>query len=716
MRNVCKSLGLITALALPLLAASRPVIIEESARLRAPDTTLYQYFGQPVATNGEYALVGASRTDYGGGNEIAHYYALLYRRVGGQWIFQQELRHEQHEYDSYTYPMALAMKGDLAAVELNGNLRPYRLTASGWVQENSSDGPCEEVEVDAGRILCGLGGWDGRVHERLSNGTWSHAFLPGQPRCCDDEFWGGPVDISGNRVILGTPYVYDLEPQEIPIYQRTSPGLWQLLTKLQVPADTFRLGADVTIRGDDAFVVGGNGAYVWRLSESFGEPVDRLLTLGGYVPANYTNLEKHGEFVAMLRNHPDLGAAIHLFRLNDAGRYEEAAVLVTRDRAPLSGLFEITGNTVIAGGSNASYVFDLPAALAATPVRRENFENGSAAAWTALAGAQFSIATRGTNRVLRQSSTTGDARALLNGFSAAHQAIEADIRPTAFGCSDCWVGLMTRYRDAQNFYYATLRGSGTVQLRRMRGGVFTTLASAPLAVTVNRNYRVRLESIGNTHSVYVDGIRQVQFSDPVATGAGSAGITMYRARADFDNVVASGNPRTTLYRNDFASSQGAWTFTGAGQWTQAGGVFSQSSVTGDARAAIGTPTDDQVVEARVRPTSYAAPQGTQERWSGLIARYRDAQNYYYVTLRSGGTVSLRKLTNGAITTLTSAPLNVSLGTTYLLRLEAVGNQLRVFVNGDQLLQAQDGSHPSGSGGLVTYKTAVTFDDYVAYQP
>ena len=135
----------------------------------------------------------------------------------------------------------------------------------------------------------------------------------------------------------------------------------------------------------------------------------------------------------------------------------------------------------------------------------------------------------------------------------------------------------------------------------------------------------------------------------------------------------------------------------------------------EARAVIGGPTEDQIVQARVRQIAWSGA-GTAERWAGVLARYQDDANYYYLHLRSGGTVSLRKLVNGAITTLASTPLAVSLGTQYTLRLEVVGNQLRGYVNGNLLLQAMDSSHVAGISGLMTNKAAAQFDDYIAYQP
>ena len=146
------------------------------------------------------------------------------------------------------------------------------------------------------------------------------------------------------------------------------------------------------------------------------------------------------------------------------------------------------------------------------------------------------------------------------------------------------------------------------------------------------------------------------------------------------------------------------------------GRCGENSIGGDARATIGTPTDDQVVQASVRPIAYAPASGTQERWSGLMARYTNDSNYYYLSMRSGNTLSLRKLQFGAITTLATAPLTVNLNTAHTLRLEAVGDQLRGYVDGVLAVQATDGSLTDGSVGLVTYKAAVNFDDFDAYQP
>jgi pectate lyase len=138
-------------------------------------------------------------------------------------------------------------------------------------------------------------------------------------------------------------------------------------------------------------------------------------------------------------------------------------------------------------------------------------------------------------------------------------------------------------------------------------------------------------------------------------------------------------------------------------------------VAGTTRAVIGVPTDDQSVDVRARPTTFAGT-GNGERWFGVMARYVDDANYYYLSLRSTNTVSLRKLTHGAITVLGTYSLPITLGTWYRLRIEAVGTQVRGYVNGILVAEATDTTHARGAAGPITYRAAVDFDDYRAIQP
>jgi hypothetical protein len=122
------------------------------------------------------------------------------------------------------------------------------------------------------------------------------------------------------------------------------------------------------------------------------------------------------------------------------------------------------------------------------------------------------------------------------------------------------------------------------------------------------------------------------------------------------------------------------------------------------------------VEFKVRATAFASGGGTGDRWFGAMARYTNDTNYYYVSMRSGGTISLRKVVNGVITVLATANMPVAVNNWYTLRLEAVGSRLRAYVDGKLALEAADSAHASGRTGMVTYRTAAQFQLFRAVQP
>ena len=50
------------------------------------------------------------------------------------------------------------------------------------------------------------------------------------------------------------------------------------------------------------------------------------------------------------------------------------------------------------------------------------------------------------------------------------------------------------------------------------------------------------------------------------------------------------------------------------------------------------------------------------------------------------------------------------------RLDAIGGQLRAYLDGRLLFEASDATHPVGNSGMTTFKTHAEFKEFVAYQP
>jgi hypothetical protein len=421
----------------------------------------------------------------------------------------------------------------------------------------------------------------------------------------------------------------------------------------------------------------------------------------------------------LLRPRAQDDGAVGVFQRVSPGEWEYLAKLVPSTGRLSGRSADSSGNRVVAQGSDAVYVFDLPDDFSQPLPLQDDFQLGSAPAWSPQPGGSFSVVAPDTlSLVYRQQSLAGNATSVLNDGPWANQSIQADVKPLEFQGADRWLGLAVRYVDANNYYYVTMRSSNALQLRRIVNGAFVTLAAAPLTVTPGRTYHLRLEAIGGTLRVFVDGAPVLRARDQ-SHAEGRAAILMYRTRADYDNVVATPNPRTLLLKDDFESTDAAWwTPHGDGQWNVvdegSSRVYQQSSLAGGARSLTGVnATTDQIIQARVKATAFGAGPG---RWFGLIARYQDDNNYYYITVRNDNTVSLRRLLNGAVYELDTAPLTVAANTWYALRFEAVGDALRAYVNGRMLLEQRDMSFQEGAYGVAMYKAAIRVDDFTVVQP
>jgi hypothetical protein len=719
-----------TLLAASFAGTAGPRVLEETARIPAPDPS-YQ-FPVSLAVDGDWLIATGMKevNPHGTSEQDDHSAWLFQRQPDGTWTLVRRL--VQHLYYSGfdIPPMTVDMHGGVAAILHESFSWIFERSGADWISAPSpiiTDGM--DIAVNGGTILAteGYCAWSANAYRKNSSGAWVHVrSTESQPdEFCENEDDRGSLDVSGNANIVFT-WANELYPEpsarifEGP-YGTTNPPQ----TVRVLGPDGFDLWSPVALDLPTALVVGepNGGIYVFT-RDSFGlwAATGRLvrpdlLALGW---PGATTIDMRGGLAVMGSpldsNYGERSGSAAVFQRDANNNFRQVARLLASDRRPIHvfGRSDISGRRVATRADGAVYIFDLPATLTSTPTVQDGFEDGNASDWTPLAGSSFSVVTT-NSRVYRQSSTVGNAASIWGNTDRTNQAVEAHIKPTAYATTtgDKWFGLVTRYLDANNYYYVTLRNNNTVLLRRMLNGVFTTLDSAALPITLNRTYRVRLEAIGTRLRVFVDDQLLGEASDTAITH-GQAGVMMYKTRADYDNVLVSVNPRSTLVSYVFHSdtdSQENWDTLGTWEKT-AEGVFAQSDLASGARAITGVATDDQVVHARMRRTSAA---GTNN-WFGLATRYRDAGNYYYFTLRNNNTIALRKLVNNAIVELDTAPFTVAGNTWYRARFEAIGTQLRVYINDALLLEATDSSHITGRYGPVMYRAAVEYDDILAVQP
>jgi hypothetical protein len=726
---------------------AHPLVIEESSRI-APPPGVETLRGQVALDGNEaVALDFFSYLDEGGEDYWTITSAHLYRRNGTTWTYVRKLAEGlDHSADDATNLEPIAMKDGVLALAFEP-MYIFERENGTWVQKliGAPPGqpsvyhePASEVRVAARRIFLGSGSWGGSIFGKdAATGNWvDQAFLYAESSGDNDNARGADIDLSPNWAVVASPYNSEQLPAPAThVFQRMGTS-WPLHARLvPEPGHTF---GDIAIRDNELFIgdYARFGAGVWRRNFS-NEWVraDSLRTAIDFtIPGPYSDFSyfdaivKSDQYVFQRRWNADRGAfVVNVFQADGgSGPYRHVAILAAKDGIDLGESISVCGRGVLVGGWSGPYYFELPQSFAQPALFHDTFATGNGLGWTSLPGSQFAVVQSGNTRVFRQASTAGDAGAVLDAYDWTNQSIQAEVKPTAVNGSNRWVGLATRRSDASNYYYVTLRSSGIIQLKRNQGGVVATLDGASLPWTLNRTYRLRLESVGTLHRVYVDGNLVLEAWDD-ALSHGRAALLSYRAAADYDNVIVSPFLTQTIYADGSGNASlpptfqpEPWTYAGSGQWSwqyeDANIHFKQTSTTAQARAVVGPEqivNTDQIVEARMRPRAFNA---TGSPWFGLMARYNDPDNNVYVSLRSSNTLTLRKVQNGSIVQLGSAVLTVTPNTWYTVRLEAVGSRLRAYVNGRLVLEATDPQPVIGRVGVVTYRAAADYDDIRAVIP
>jgi hypothetical protein len=527
----------------------------------------------------------------------------------------------------------------------------------------------------------------------------------------DDEYYSPRVDISQNFAIHGS-WGFESEPPNPStafIYAPGAGGNWAqpTVTALTQPGTTNRVSGwsrNVAISASTALIDGD----VFRYSNGQWNHEVRLAGATALDDDDATITAYSGPF-----------SFVKLHRRTSAGAWPVGAELAVSDASSITSVSTNAGRVLLGSyRTPAAFIYEAPTSLDRPALAQDDFQDGDAIGWSTTPGSLFAVASSGTFRFYRQTNTAGNAAALWQAAIGSDQAIQADLTPRAFNGADRWFGLVTRYTDANNYYYVTARSGGGIQLKRMLGGAFTTLGSAALPVALGATNRIRLESVEDHIRVLVNNRPVITVRDTALSG-GQPGLMTYRAQVDFDNIVVNANPAVTAFANDFQQPNFAWQ-TAAGVWNRVQAsatswVYRQSDLTGGARTfLVGQMRGEQIVEADLRPTQFS---GT-DRWVGLMARYLDDSNYHYVTLRSSGSLDIKKLVNGSIQNLVSVPLTVQTNVSYRVRLETIGTRVRVYVNGTLRAEATDASPaPASSGvGLATYKAAMDADNFVVTQP
>ncbi|MBL8270999.1 MAG: hypothetical protein JNL55_31650, partial [Steroidobacter sp.] len=478
-KSWAKTLTCASAVLLSWAATAAPRVLEETAKIPTPDASYIWPIN--VAVDGDWLIATGQKDVENTPGVSQDNSAWLYQRQSnGSWTLVRRLVQYLVLSDGDEPLMNVDMQGGVAAIIREGASWIFERSGSTWVAKPSpivTDGM--DVEVDSGTITVSAGtcDWITNSYRKNPSGAWTLArTTPGEPTPdCENEDERGDVDVSGNAVIVAT-FSDGTNPSSARIFDGPF-GTTPVMTRLLAPSgNLFAFGDPVAIQLPAA-VVGdglpdlGPQAYTrdasghWSHSGALLRPDNLTLR----TPAQ---IELRSGLAIVSQPEDDLlGTGVHtgsisVFQRNTNGTFRYVAKLVPSDRDEALSFgyaAEISGRRVVTRNIQAKsvYIYDLPTDLTVPATLQDNFEDGNAADWTPQAGSLYSVATTASSRVYRQTSIAGNATSLWGNTSRANQAVEADIKPTAYStvAGDKWFGLVARYTDANNHYYVTLRNN-----------------------------------------------------------------------------------------------------------------------------------------------------------------------------------------------------------------------------------------------------------------
>ena len=261
--------------------------------------------------------------------------------------------------------------------------------------------------------------------------------------------------------------------------------------------------------------------------------------------------------------------------------------------------------------------------------------------------------------------------------------------------------LAFRMNGTSDFYCVCIdKWSQYVKLWMRDGGSVRDVKTVSLRVEAGVTYQLEIEAVGSTIKVKVNGKDIMTVVETTHT-YGAFGINTYMGAADFNKIsyekVEHGDSASGAV-SDIESFQ---TLAGTLLNSPDGYLFTNASGDGFARSNV--VLDDFVYEADV---TFQGAQGL-----ALVIRMTDSSNFYCICLSKGDRVAkIWKKDRGTVSNVITERMTFEEGGTYHLRVEAVGEQLTVFLDGVEILSVRDSSHATGALGLNVFCGSALFNN------
>lgn len=292
--------------------------------------------------------------------------------------------------------------------------------------------------------------------------------------------------------------------------------------------------------------------------------------------------------------------------------------------------------------------------------------------------------------------------ALLTGQMSDDLQFSVDLKSSEEGA----MGVLVRYRDARNHYrFSMNRAENYRRLEKRVDGAVTVLWQAAAGFDLDRTYRLSVRARGQEIQAVLDG--QILFTVSDGDHAqGSVGLyTWNNGGAAFLRALVLSLARAVGAFRVFDGVPGEST------WSTRFGELRQ-------RAAIGPAAFPHLGTHAVAPAEIdsdmrltVAVRSESDAPIGVLFRYRDERNYYRLSASTADQVRrLIKMVDGVPTTLWEVAGGYSPGSLHRFVVDAFGDRLVGYLDGERLFEVRDSAHAEGRVGLYASRNdSVSFD-------
>ena len=303
-------------------------------------------------------------------------------------------------------------------------------------------------------------------------------------------------------------------------------------------------------------------------------------------------------------------------------------------------------------------------------------------------------------------------------------------------------GIICRYQDGDNYYAFEITGDGYYAIHKRKDGEWNVLGndwqSSDTILQGDATNRIRADCVGDRLALVVNDqlLAEAQDSEFTSGDIGLLAGAFDDVGTDvlFDNLVIrqpAGEVAPpivdgdVLFQDNFSDPSSGWARTQENDYSTDYASDTYAIYVGVDNLSVWSTPGLDLADARIE-VSASKVGGPDDNNFGVICRYQDADNFYFLAISSDGTYAISKRQAGEWSLLGADEWLFSEAifqgeSSNTIRADCVGDTLTLYVNDQLLAEAQDADFVSGDVGLLagSFDTAgvdILFDDFSVRQP